>query len=328
MNRPTRILLEDEELKEISNPIESLITPSSSERYFVPKVFYDQIELHYIKSTLPELRSPLILAIQGETGQGKTFQCLETLSQMGIHVLLVSGFELAGKYEGSPVRKMNVLYEFALQHQNEIRLPTALLIDDFDNSIVSIRTTGQSGYSVNSQLLTDYFMNLPNKILNGKIPVPIVLTGNNFRDIYEPLARYGRITFFDWNGPTGEDKVRIVQRIFSDILSPSEQERIGLVLRDFSECSLSFFNELKNTAHDNFILETRTTIGSLNIPELHKAIKDRKGQVTISDLLKIGQTLLRNRPKDFLVKAKATVNTVENLDKPIWLESEGESRDE
>jgi hypothetical protein len=299
MARPANVFHEDDEAREISF---NLIEPSGSTRYFIPKIFQNHIKLHYIKSTMPELMSPLILAIQGATGQGKTFQCLETFSSLNIYVLLVFGFELSSRYEGGPVRKMERLYSFALEHQSGFKRHTVIVIDDFDNSIVSVRNDDYSGYSVNTQLLTDYFMNLPRKIPRGKKPVPLVLTGNNFLGMYEPLARYGRMSFFDWNGPTEAEKIEIVKTIFMNTLSGSELRRVERVVDRFSDQPLAFFNELKNAAYDEFILNVCNKTDDLS--SIHSSIKRHIGQVTIEELLKVGEVLLENRPKDFLSPEK------------------------
>jgi len=323
MTHPTDILQEDDETKEISI---NLIEPIRLSSYFVPKVFQNQIKLHYIKSTMPDRMSPLILAIQGVTGQGKTFQCLETFSQMGVYVLLIFGFELAGKYEGGPVRKMQKLYDFALEHQNQLQRPTAVVIDDFDNSIVSVRNDGHSGYSVNTQLLTDYFMNLPRKIPREKVPVPIILTGNNFLNIYAPLVRFGRMSFFDWNGPTGTDKIEIIRKIFADSLSDLELKKVESVINEFSKQNLAFFNEMRNAADDAFIIDICNHTERLDISHIHTLIRRRIRQLTIADLIEVGQVLLENRPRDFLAPEKAVTYLVENKSQLSESITEGETK--
>jgi SpoVK/Ycf46/Vps4 family AAA+-type ATPase len=324
MANPTSISQEDDEAKDISI---NLIEPTHSSRYFVPNVFQNQIKLHYIKSTMPDLMSPLILAIQGATGQGKTFQCLETFSQMGVNVLLVFGFELSGKYEGEPVRKMQKLYDFALEYQNKYHRPTAVIIDDFDNSIVSVRNDGHSGYSVNTQLLTDYFMNLPHKIPRDKVPVPIVLTGNNFLNIYEPLVRYGRMSFFDWSGPTGADKIKIISKVFSNTVPDFELENIELIIEVFSNQNMAFFNELRNAAHDVSIIEM-CSHEPLNVPYIHDTIRRRNGHLTIAELIKVGQLLLENRPKDFLSSEKVVTNPADGQEQFVESKNQGEINNE
>lgn len=325
MTHPVDILQEDEETRESSI---DLIEPIRSIRYFVPKVFQDQIKLHYVKSTMPDLMSPLALAIQGTTGQGKTFQCLETFSQMGVYVLLIFGFELAGKYEGGPVRKMQKLYDFALEHQNGLKRPTAVVIDDFDNSIVSVRNDGHSGYSVNTQLLTDYFMNISRKIPREKIPVPLILTGNNFLNIYEPLVRYGRMSFFDWNGPTGIDKIEIIRRIFSNTLSDTELMKIEVVIEKFLDQNLAFFNELRNAAHDAFILNMFNGMENLDIPQIHASLKKRNAQLTVAELLEVGRVLLENRPRNFLSLEQTAVRTFKSQGQPDEPKTKGETTNE
>lgn len=301
MPQPADISQEDDELREISV---TLIEPSNLVRYFVPPVFRNQIKLHFVKSTMPDLLSPLILAVQGATGQGKTFQSLEVFSQIGVYVLLVFGFELSGKYEGGPVRKMQKLYGLALENQNKLGRPTAVVIDDFDNSVASVRTDDHSGYTVNTQLLTDYFMNLPRKIPRGYTPVPLILTGNNFLDMYGPLLRYGRMSFFDWNGPTDRDKIEILRKIFANTMEISDLSRINLLIEEFPEQPLAFFTDLRNAAYDDFIVQMFDSMDSLDIGRIHNAIRTRVGQVTINELIPLGRALLQNRPKDFLTQER------------------------
>jgi len=282
---------------------------------FVPEQFRDHVMIHYVKAALR--LGPPVLAIQGETGQGKTYQTLATFSRHNIHVLLLTGSDLSGRYEGSPVRQMDKAYEHARAESRLGNKKVAVVIDDFDNSVASVLTSNRDGYTVNTQLLTDYLMKLSDKSSHGDRPVPMVVTGNNFLGLCEPLARHGRMSFFTWRGPSGEDKLRIVKTIFSDIA----QDDLNQLLREFGDQSLAFFDELLSTSYDDSIKRAIREPEQLDLDSV--ASKIYLSRVSIRDLIETGRQLSQSRPGDFLSTHTTVDRNVVERSNPTWRERNG-----
>jgi hypothetical protein len=89
-------------------------------------------------------------------------------------------------------------------------------------------SSGSRLFSVNQLMVFGELMHLvdyPNSV-EGKetLRIPIIITGNDFTRLYEPLVRAGRMTAFEWI-PTRDERAEIVGAIFPE-LSPSECYRL------------------------------------------------------------------------------------------------------
>lgn len=238
----------------------SLVTPSNTPEVgvFVPKCFESAIQLHIIKNYhAATLSPPLLLGIQGAAGEGKSFQAREICSRMGVYVIPVSGATLSGPYEKQAVEVLEEAYVFASSVYETKNQMTALLIDDFDMSVAS--TFDDRRYTVNSQLLAGFLMNLADDPMNcgshRTCRVPLIVTGNNFMSVHKPLTRHGRMNFFHWK-PGFSEKTQIVRGIFRSVLTSNELDKIEQLVQAFGDEPISFFSSLKSDMVDEALLQT------------------------------------------------------------------------
>lgn len=157
------------------------------------------------------------------------------------------------------------------EHQEEA---TVILIDDFDLSVAS--TFDDRKYTVNTQLLTGFLMNLaddPTRCGDERTcRIPIILTGNNFIALHSPLTRDGRMNFFEWK-PDVEEKQEIVSRIFKALLVPKDIPYLTKLVKAFPDHSVSFFAALKEDWIDMIILQSIKRNKGYYIDKIENAVR-------------------------------------------------------
>ncbi len=238
-----------------------------------------------MKNYTPNLNPPLILAVQGGKGEGKSFQCREVCSQMGVYVVPVSGALLSGSHEKEAVEVFQRAYIFASLARTDVKRMTILLIDDFDLSVAS--TFDERRYTVNSQLLNGFLMNLtddPTKCGDeSTFRIPLIVTGNNFTALHAPLARHGRMNFYKWK-PTSEQKRRIVSAIFDTVMSPRELHKIDGLVNAYPDEPISFFSALKEDIVDDAILQIIEQEQGVNLQSIQRVASKALRNQTIETL--------------------------------------------
>lgn len=204
----------------------------------IPTRFVDRVLRHAVSVFLIPTY-PLLLAVQGRPGVGKTFQTYQSLRGAGFEVLRESAARLQGRHEGDSVAEFEAVYERAREcMEDPCRPMAAILIEDFDLS-GAVRFD-KTEYTVNQQLLVNYLMNLCDGIVEGggqAIRIPIYLTGNNFSTLHEPLRRHGRLDAFTW----APDKDELELVVASMIAGVASEPRVaaGRLLEAFPEASLA-----------------------------------------------------------------------------------------
>lgn len=206
----------------------------------IPERFIKMIDAHMLGNILDIPSYPLILAIVGRPGMGKTYQLRNYLNAVDVSVFSISAADLESDRAGEPAKLLQQKYiEASSSISNGI--PTVLLIDDIDTTLGEWENhTG----TVNHQNILAFLMHIadnPHFIENiGEVNrVPIFFTGNNFELLYKPLIREGRANRFDWE-PTREEKISIVTSIFS-----LENCKIAEMLVDsYPTEKISFFSNL------------------------------------------------------------------------------------
>ncbi|MEJ2333920.1 MAG: AAA family ATPase [Desulfobulbaceae bacterium] len=191
------------------------------DQFFIPERFRQVVSLHILKNNLKrvEVDVPLLLGIYGPTGEGKTVQCEHILKNMGVKRFLISGGQLDNPIPGQPARLVRSIYIKASDsiRSGECSL-AVVLINDIDTGLGSLGKSAQ--YSVNQLTVFADLMHLVDypKSVEGKstLRIPIIITGNDFTKLYEPLVRAGRMTAFEWL-PTAEERVEIVSSIFPEL---------------------------------------------------------------------------------------------------------------
>lgn len=206
----------------------------------IPERFTSMIDAHMLGNMLGIEHYPLILAIVGQPGMGKTYQLRNYLNAVGVSIISASAADLESDRAGEPAKLLQQKYiEASCLIQNGE--PAVLLIDDIDTTLGEWENyTG----TVNHQDILAFLMHIadnPQYIENvGQLNrVPVFFTGNDINRLYKPLIREGRAKRFDWE-PTKEEKIPIIASIFS-----LEDETIA---RDFVDAypneKISFFSDL------------------------------------------------------------------------------------
>lgn len=217
---------------------------NEDEKAIIDSTFRSVVLTHIVGNYMKNVNMPLFLAIQGNPGEGKTFQTLNICKQSGVKVCYISGAELSGNYEKDSILDLQDNYIRASNFYISKHEPCVIIIDDFHLSPAS--TKNGVGTTINSQILTGYLMNLCDRAKNtNEDRVPIILIGNSFKDIYEPLKRDGRMDFFTWEAPI-KQKYKISYSLFNNMLSKKDLTYITNFVNEFKEQPVAFFKELKN----------------------------------------------------------------------------------
>ena len=280
------------------------------EGVWIPDEFERVVLLHVVKNHIPELTPPLILAIQGPQGEGKSFQTRAVCSKRGIYVIPISGSLLSGSFEGDSVNTLQKAYIYASLVRQKINRMVVLLIDDFDLSVAS--TFEGRRYTVNAQLLSGFMMNLvddPTKCgEHSTYRIPIIVTGNNFTSLHSPLMRHGRMNFFDWQ-PSLEQKKRMVYEIFRPIL-PFSRHAFDKFVERFGNEPISFFAALKDDLIDHVILQAMNEFGA-DLQRIRQVVVEFSRKETGGRLDEVGKRILGASP--LLKRWNITISTLVEL---------------
>jgi SpoVK/Ycf46/Vps4 family AAA+-type ATPase len=232
-----------------------------SNKVYIADRFRRIVALHIVKNVVQKtpVRVPLILGIHGPSGYGKTYQCEQILHEMGITAFLISGGQLESGTAGEPARLVREKYIAASQSiQNKESRAAVVLINDVDTGLGNWGEKVQT--TINTQTVYGELMHLvdyPTCVegLSTK-RIPIILTGNDFTKLYEPLVRAGRMTAFAWN-PNLQEKTAIISGIFPELNDTQCQALAG----EFSDQPVAFFSHLRSTLTDDILWRSIQEIG-------------------------------------------------------------------
>jgi hypothetical protein len=138
---------------------------------------------------------------------------------MGVKRFLVSGGQLDNPVSGQPSAFIRQTY---IRASESIRSGEAtlavVLVNDVDTGL---GTWGKSEKHTINQInvfgelmhLVDY----PELVAGNETNrIPIIITGNDFTKLYNPLVRAGRMSAFEWI-PSPEEKAEIIQAIYPEL---------------------------------------------------------------------------------------------------------------
>jgi len=266
----------------------SIIIPTRFQKVIITHTLSNIIARNSKEDSYKEI--PLLLGVHGKSGQGKTYQIEQTLKNLGVEVLHISGSQLENEKAGEPAKLIKDTYIKAASKYPKL---TAMLIDDIDAGFGNWGDLCQ--YTVNTQIVIATLMHIadnPTSIDNKAVKrVPVIMTGNDFTKIYKPLSRPGRMNPFYWE-PTFEEKLDILTPVFS-LLSESD---IKTLVKYFTDEPISFFTTLKSyviqekiwqyyNEYDKVsILSELAAEGSLKIPL----------DTSVSELKNIGNDIKKN----------------------------------
>lgn len=225
-------------------------------RIVIPQRFSRMIDVHMLGNMLNLDHFPLIMAIVGKPGMGKTFQLRNYLKTVGVEVLSISAADLESDRAGEPAKLLQQKYVLASNNISK-KIPSVLLIDDIDTTLGEWKDhTG----TVNHQNILAFLMHIadnPTYIESiGHINrVPIFFTGNDFERLYKPLVRTGRAHRFDWE-PEREEKISIVKAIFS----LDDEKMAESIVDSFPDKEISFYAFVLSQIQTENLAEIASTV--------------------------------------------------------------------
>lgn len=240
------------------------------ENFYIAPRYFDKVALHVAKNMIEcKQRNPLILGIWGEKGQGKTFQLELIHKALDICPVIISAGELESENAGEPAKLIRQRYHESADLIKKGKLST-LIVNDIDAGIGRMGQSTQ--YTVNNQTVSATLMNIADNPTNVQLPgvynmeetnkVPIIVTGNDFSTLYEPLTRDGRMEKFFWK-PNFDEKLRICENIFTDLDLFSLKEFV----EKYKDNSIDFFGAVKSKMFEN---ELKTVMQNVGIQKFLK----------------------------------------------------------
>lgn len=234
----------------------------------IPKRFIHEINAHLIGNIIQVPDYPLILAIMGKPGTGKTWQLRKHLENLGVSIYSVSSADLESDRAGAPAKLLKTQYLEASIKLGKLE-PVALVIDDIDTTVGEWeKNTG----TVNHQGILAFLMHLADNPCFiegiGQVNrVPVFVTGNCFELLYEPLCRPERTARFDWE-PTLEERISIISTIFN------VETDIAKKINDlYPEKPIAFFSE-KYARHNRLFLGEKCSNTMLHNILANESIKN------------------------------------------------------
>lgn len=146
----------------------------------IPQRFTTRIDAHLLGNILNLEHFPLILAIVGKPGMGKTYQLRNYLRLLDVSIKSVSAADLECKDAGEPAKLLQQKYIEASALISE-GTPAVLLVDDIDTTLGEWENyTG----TVNHHALLAFLMHIADnpcyiESIGPLNRVPIFFTGNN-----------------------------------------------------------------------------------------------------------------------------------------------------
>ncbi|WP_460530434.1 AAA family ATPase [Humibacter ginsengiterrae] len=270
------------------------ISPRFSERVFT----------HLVTNVMkhPTPATPLILAIHGEPGTGKSFQLDQTLREMGVHYKTISSSELESANANDPAKLVRATYlEVADEVSKKGLVSGAIVVNDIDSALGDwgplVQTTVNRQMVIGElQHITDY----PEKVDNRRNQrIPIFVTANDVTKLYGPLVRPGRTDSFYW-APTAEEIANVVQDALPHL---TEYQVRAFVTRIASTSIVEHLNIVRSA--------TARNIGKISGSSRDVLTRARKGELdfevrpTLDDLYATHDLLSaeRDRHQDYTRRA-------------------------
>lgn len=291
---------------------------------YIPLRFRREIVVHIVKNfyanMFHDFKTPLILAISGPPGMGKTYQANCVLDTLEIKKFAISGAEFENENAGVPVKNLQKSYKRVSDdiYYKKIKYG-AILIDDIDAAIG--KWDGLVQYTMNRQLLIKTLIDFAdnpyelitvdeddNPVSYSTSRVPIIITLNDETKMYEPLMRNGRTTVFPWI-PNDNEISSILEGIFNNIFINKSAYYLYTQLLEYAndelhmnvnELPISLFSDIKSSLLDDYIWEKYSDSKSFE-SAVAAFIERISSEVAyeFSEVFKIGQRLLHQN-KNYL----------------------------
>ncbi|MET8382898.1 AAA family ATPase [Streptosporangium canum] len=260
----------------------------------IPERFAHRVLTHAVAATFVE-SYPLVMAIQGPSGDGKSYQLARCLETAEFQPLTLSGAALSGSHEGDSTNALRELYGRAQAfHVANDEWP-AIILEDFDLSPAGQKE--DSKYTVNSQLLTGFLMNLSEQVGSTNIGTikryPIFLTGNDFTILHKPLMRPGRMDIFTWI-PTSDEQSLMILSALQERVSKIRKEDAEKLQAEFPDEPIATFAAALNDCVAERIYGRVAGSGTLKFSSIRRSMAIDTITVSLSDLRRALQIRCRH----------------------------------
>ena len=225
--------------------------------------------LHVALNMDPTTRdlAPLLFALNGPFGCGKTSSLLELMHRMKMLIVGLDASEFEDSTAHVPVRRFQQRYIEASELQQKENRPAVLLVNDADRMLAvrenTVRTT------IHKRLMDSVIINAIDNpyTVGGKLTerVVIAFTTNSLVDMYGALTRPNRMRVFLMQ-PSPAEVMEIVPHMFREILSVEQAE---ILVKNHPNWSLAAFSQVRSilleyAAYDRY--------RDLDIDHLHEQI--------------------------------------------------------
>ncbi len=277
--------------------------------FYISPRFLNKLAIHITKNylTLPNVRVPLILGVHGRKGEGKSFQCELVFERMGINVVQMSAGELESPDAGDPARLIRLRYREAAEMVKVNGKMAVLMINDIDAG--AGRVDQYTQYTVNTQLVNGTLMNIADHPTNVQLPgsyddqpiqrIPIIVTGNDFATLYQPLVRDGRMEKFFWE-PNRDDRIGVVAGIFQ--VDQVAHADIETLVDTFPDQAIDFYGALRSRLYDEQIQQLIQSVGIERISQRIVNSKEappefRKPDFSLPHLIEVGNEMVQEQQR-------------------------------
>ncbi|MEU3167708.1 AAA family ATPase [Streptosporangium sp. NPDC006930] len=225
------------------------------------------------------------MAVQGPSGDGKSYQLAKSLEIAGFQPIALSGAALSGNHEGDSTNAFKDLYERAQSYQLVNDEWPALILEDFELSPAGQRE--DSKYTVNSQLLTGFLMNLSEKVSSTNMGVtkryPVFLTGNDFTILHKPLMRPGRMDIFTWVPTPEEQSLMILSALQKRVPSVCIDDARRLQT-EFPKLPIATFAAALNDCLAKFVYDHLRANENIRMSSIRREFNVERIQVSLNDV--------------------------------------------
>lgn len=277
--------------------------------FYISPRFLDKLSVHITKNylDLPNVKVPLILGIHGRKGEGKSFQCELVFDRMGVNVVHMSAGELESPDAGDPARLIRLRYREAAEMVKVRGKMAVLMINDIDAG--AGRVDQYTQYTVNTQLVNGTLMNIADHPTNVQLPgsydsepiqrIPIIVTGNDFSTLYQPLIRDGRMEKFFWE-PDRSDRIGIVAGIFEvDQVAHADIEKL---VDTFPDQAIDFYGALRSRLYDEQVRQLIQDVGleRISLRVVNSAERPpefRKPDFSLPHLIAVGKQMVQEQQR-------------------------------
>lgn len=203
-----------------------LLAPDAATIKRVERIVQRFLRLHQLPSRRG--RVPRTLVIDGQPGVGKTTMACDSALRLGWNCAIVEPSLLASRFEAGATEVLDGILREAERISLAEQRPCAVILDDADLGIIA--RDDKTSVTANHRLMLGFMQALstdPTRyICHGGGPIPLMLTGNDFRPVRTSLLRNARADWFTLALDIGER-----EQVANALLKPRTPDEVRLVQR-------------------------------------------------------------------------------------------------